>query len=72
MSDTNAKGQTALHIASEAGHASVITALLSQGVNFRACDIEGAFPMPLTTSPFPLLLCGKFEGGIPARKLAND
>lgn len=45
VNDRNAKGQTALHIASEAGHAAVITALLSQGVDFEACDIEGIVSM---------------------------
>lgn len=41
MNDTDTKLQTALHVASEAGHASVITALLSQGIDFTACDIDG-------------------------------
>lgn len=41
VNDRDAKGQTALHIASRAGHAPVVSALLSCGVDFEACDYEG-------------------------------
>lgn len=33
--------KTALHVASEAGHASIVTALLTNAANYDALDCEG-------------------------------
>lgn len=33
--------RTALHVASEAGHASIVTALIAENANFDALDCEG-------------------------------
>lgn len=41
MNDRDARGQTALHIANRAGHAPVVSALLSSSIDFEACDYEG-------------------------------
>jgi len=50
--------RTAFHAASEAGHASIISALLANNVNFDAVDCEGQYtcfdiyPMELIHDPF--------------------
>jgi len=35
--------RTALHVVSEAGHASIVVALLNNNANFDAVDCEGQF-----------------------------
>lgn len=41
MDDRDAQKRTALHVASEAGNAPAVTALLQNNADFDAVDVEG-------------------------------
>lgn len=47
--DRDAHRQTALHVASAAGHASVVSALIQNGANFDATDSEGDNALHIAT-----------------------